>query len=116
MSPLRRSQLLKGTTELLVLSVLEEDALHGYEIAQRIRDAATGLALSEGALYPALHRLEGRGALSATWGPGQAGPRRRYYRLSDDGRRQLAESRAEWDRFVADVGAVSRTAEDASRG
>ena len=116
MSPLPRSQLLKGTTDLLVLSVLEEEVLHGYEIAQRIRDAAAGLALSEGALYPTLHRLERRGALTATWGPGEAGPRRRYYRLSDDGRGLLAEARAEWDRFVADVGAVTQTREEGIGG
>lgn len=116
MSPLPRSQLLKGTTELLVLAVLEEEALHGYEIAQRIRDAADGLALSEGALYPTLHRLERRGALSATWGPGEAGPRRRYYRLSEKGRGMLADARAEWDRFVADIGAVTRAGQEAMGG
>jgi DNA-binding PadR family transcriptional regulator len=116
MSPLPRSQLLKGTTELLVLSVVEDEALHGYEIAQRIRDTAAGLALSEGALYPTLHRLERRGALSATWGAGDGGPRRRYYSLTEDGRAQLARARAEWDAFVADVGAVARTGEEGIRG
>ena len=116
MSPLPRAQLLKGTTELLVLSVLEDEPRHGYEIAQRIREGAAGLALSEGALYPTLHRLERRGALSATWGAGEGGPRRRYYRLTDAGRGQLAESRADWDRFVAEVGAVSRPREEAIRG
>ncbi|MEO8247638.1 MAG: helix-turn-helix transcriptional regulator [Chloroflexota bacterium] len=107
MSPLPRSQLLKGTTELLVLSILENARLHGYEIAQRIREGATALALSEGALYPALHRLERRGALSSSWGAGEGGPRRRYYEITDAGRGQLAASRAEWDRFVAEVGAVA---------
>ena len=115
-SPLPRSQLLKGTTDLLLLSVLEQEPLHGYEIAQRLRDAAVGLALSEGALYPALYRLERRGALTASWGAGEAGPRRRYYRLSDAGRGLLAEARAEWNRFVADVAAVARTAEEGPRG
>ncbi|MEO8245691.1 MAG: helix-turn-helix transcriptional regulator [Chloroflexota bacterium] len=95
MSPLLRSQFLKGTTELLVLSMLEDETLHGYEIAQRMRDAAPGLAVSEGALYPTLHRLERRGALQATRGSGKAGPRRRYYRLSDEGRAVLAAARTE---------------------
>lgn len=116
MSPLPRSQLLKGTTELLVLSVLEDAPLHGYEIAQRIREMAAGLTLSEGALYPTLHRLERRGTLAATWGPGAAGPRRRYYKLSDEGRGHLAEARVEWDRFVADIGAVAHGAKETTGG
>jgi PadR family transcriptional regulator PadR len=106
-SPLSRSQLLKGTTELLVLSVLEHERLHGYEIAQRIRESSAGLALSEGALYPALHRLETRGALVGSWEAGSGGPRRRYYALTDDGRGLLSEARAEWERFVTDVESVS---------
>ncbi|MDQ6682702.1 MAG: helix-turn-helix transcriptional regulator [Chloroflexota bacterium] len=110
MSPLRRSQLLKGTTELLILSVLEVEPRHGYEIAQLIRDRAAGLALSEGALYPALHRLEARGALNASWQPGSGGPRRRYYTLTDEGRGLLVDARQEWDRFVAEVGSVAGAA------
>ena len=107
MSPLSRSQLLKGTTELLILGVLENDRLHGYDILQRIREAGSGLIVSEGALYPALHRLEQRGAVTAAWGPGSGGPRRRYYALTEAGRGQLAEARREWERFVADVEAVA---------
>ncbi|HJP70168.1 MAG TPA: helix-turn-helix transcriptional regulator [Candidatus Limnocylindria bacterium] len=107
MSPLSRSQLLKGTTEMLILGVLETERLHGYDILQRIRDAGSGLIVSEGALYPALHRLESRGAVTASWEPGNAGPRRRYYVLTDAGRGQLADARREWERFVADVEAVT---------
>jgi PadR family transcriptional regulator, regulatory protein PadR len=106
-SPLRRSQLLKGTTELLILSVLEDEPRHGYEIVQLIRDRGAGLALSEGALYPALHRLEARDALSGSWQAGSGGPRRRYYSLTEDGRGLLADARHEWDRFVAEVGSVA---------
>ena len=107
MSPLRRSQLLKGTTELLILSVLEDEPHHGYEIGQLIRDRGAGLAFSEGVLYPALHRLEARGALSGSWQAGHGGPRRRYYTLTEDGRGLLADARREWDRFVAEVGSVA---------
>lgn len=114
MSPLPRAQLLKGTTELLVLSVLEGERLHGYEIAQRIRDGVSA-GISEGALYPALHRLERRGALVGTWGEGEGGPRRRYYALTDAGHGELAEARAEWNRFVAEVGSMTR-AEEVPRG
>jgi PadR family transcriptional regulator PadR len=106
-SPLRRSQLLKGTTELLILSVLEDQPHHGYEIVQLIRDRGAGLALSEGALYPALHRLEARGALSGLWQDGSGGPRRRYYSLTEHGRGLLADARHEWDQFVAEVGSVA---------
>lgn len=107
MSPLSRSQLLKGTTELLVLSALEHDRLHGYEILQRIRDTGGGALLSEGALYPSLHRLEGRGALVGAWEAGDAGPRRKRYSITEHGQRQLAQARREWERFVADVEAAT---------
>lgn len=110
MNPIRRSQLLKGTTELLILSVVEEEPLHGYAISQRIRDNGAGLVMSEGALYPALHRLEARGALLGTWEAGSGGPRRRYYTLTDAGQGLLSESRREWERFVADVDAVAGSA------
>ena len=82
--------------------------MHGYEIAQRIRErSAAALAPSEGSLYPALHRLEERGSLAAEWGPGEAGPRRRYYRLTEAGRGRLAEARAEFADYVADIRKVS---------
>ena len=107
MSPLPRNQLLKGTTDLLVLATLEQERLHGYDILQRIRAAGRELSLSEGALYPTLHRLEARGAIAGTWEDGAGGPRRRCYALTDAGRGQLSEARSEWERFVADVEAVS---------
>lgn len=110
MGPLR-SQLLKGTTELLILSVLEDEPRHGYDILQRIRERGGSIAVSEASLYPALHRLERRGALAASWGAGEGGPRRRYYQLTDAGRGLLAETRAEWERFAGDVSAVAGTAE-----
>lgn len=115
MSPLSRSQLLKGTTQLLVLSALERDALHGYEILQRIRDTGGGTLLSEGALYPSLHRLESGGALVGTWEAGDGGPRRKRYAITQHGQRQLAQARLEWERFVADVeGATSPTEAEGS--
>jgi PadR family transcriptional regulator PadR len=82
-----RGQLLKGTTPLLVLSVLRDGELYGYEIAQRIRERSGGaFAPSEGALYPALHALEANGALVATWRESDKGPRRRYYAIIPPGR------------------------------
>jgi PadR family transcriptional regulator PadR len=108
-SPLPRNQLLKGTTDLLVLATLEDERLHGYDILQRIRAAGRELSLSEGALYPTLHRLEARGAIVGAWEEGRSGPRRRTYALTDSGRGLLSEARAEWGRFVADVESVAST-------
>src|ERR1019366_1974323 len=86
-----RSQLLKGTTTLLILGVLRDTELYGYEIAQRIRErSAAVISPGEGWLYPALHRLEAQGLLEATWRDGELGPRRRYYRLTNQGRESLA--------------------------
>ena len=102
------SQLVKGTTPLLVLTVIGEGELYGYEIAQAVRDRSGGaFAPSEGSLYPTLHRLELDGALAAEWRTSDRGPRRRYYRLTKAGRGMLAESRTEWSALVRAVDAVS---------
>ena len=99
-----RGQLLKGTTPLLVLSVLRDGELYGYEIAQRIRERSGGaFAPSEGSLYPALHSLEAEGALQATWRDSDKGPRRRYYRITPSGGVLLAEHEAEWSAFSLGV-------------
>lgn len=110
MSPVQfpGSQLLKGTTPLLILTVIGEGELYGYEIALRIRELSGGaFAPSEGSLYPALHRLEADGALRAEWRDSDRGPRRRYYRLIERGGTLLRESRAEWEMFVQGVRAVT---------
>jgi PadR family transcriptional regulator len=102
------SQLVKGTTPLLVLTVIGEGELYGYEIAQAVRERSGGaFAPSEGSLYPTLHRLELDGALAAEWRASDRGPRRRYYRLTKAGRGMLAESRTEWSALVRAVDAVS---------
>jgi len=102
--PSIRTQLLKGTTPLLVLTVLRDRELYGYEIAQRIRERSGGaFAPSEGSLYPALHALEAEGALQADWRESDKGPRRRYYRLTDKGGTLLAEHEAEWASFARGV-------------
>ena len=97
-----RGQLLKGTTPLLVLTILRDGELYGYEIAQRIRDRSGGaFAPSEGSLYPALHSLEAAGALQATWRDSDKGPRRRYYKITPKGGALLAEHEQEWTSFAA---------------
>jgi PadR family transcriptional regulator len=104
-----RSQLLKGTTALLVLGVLRDGELYGYEIGARIRErSGTVIAPGEGWLYPTLHRLEAEGALEASWREGDQGPRRRYYRITAAGLRLLAEQEREWDAFTRSVRRVTR--------
>jgi PadR family transcriptional regulator PadR len=95
-----KGQLLKGTTTLLVLTVLQEGELYGYEIAQRIRERSGGAFIpSEGSLYPALHGLEATGALDASWREGDRGPRRRYYKITNSGLAMLEEHAREWQAF-----------------
>jgi PadR family transcriptional regulator PadR len=102
------TQLLKGTTPLLVLTVIGDGELYGYEIAQRIRDSSGGaFAPSEGSLYPALHRLEADGALTAVWRASDRGPRRRYYRLTPKGHGLLIENRDRFAAFIAGVRGVT---------
>lgn len=102
------SQLLKGTTPLLVLTVIGDGQLHGYEISQRIRERSGGaFAPSEGSLYPALHRLEADGAIEGSWAAGERGPRRRYYRLTTKGRGLLVENRDRFAAFVAGVQGIT---------
>jgi PadR family transcriptional regulator, regulatory protein PadR len=107
-----RSQLLKGATPYLILAILREGELYGYQIAQRIRERSDGAFLpSEGSLYPTLHRLESDGALVATWRDGERGPRRRWYRITPVGLTALAADEAEWEAFsgaLSRVGSVTR--------
>ena len=106
-----RSQLLKGTTTLLILAILRDDELYGYEIAARIRERSGAfIDPGEGWLYPALHRLETGGALEATWRESEIGPRRRYYRLTRQGSRMLDAQTSEWEAFARSVGRVTRSA------
>lgn len=106
-----RSQLLRGTVPFLILSVLGDQELYGYEIARRIRErSGSFLAPSEGSLYPALHRLEHDGAVVADWRESDVGPRRRYYRLTPRGQQLLADARIEWAAFTGVIAAVARPA------
>jgi len=106
--------LVQGTLEMLVMTTLAADReLHGFEILDRIR-VGTGeaLVIEEGALYPALHRMEKRGWLSAVWGVSEKGRRAKYYRLTASGRRALERQRTAWTGYVE---AVSRLARESWR-
>jgi transcriptional regulator len=103
--------LLKGTLEVLVLKALTWGPRHGYAVARWIEDATHGaLAVEEGALYHALHRLERRGALTSAWGVSDANRRAKYYTLTAAGRQQLAARTATWTRYAEAVFAALRTA------
>jgi PadR family transcriptional regulator PadR len=100
---------MKGATPYLVLAVLRDGEAYGYEIARRIRERSTGeFVPSEGALYPALHRLEAEGALAAAWREGAGGPRRRWYRITEAGATALAKNEQEWETFSRAVSRVGR--------
>ena len=103
--PSIRTQLLKGTTPLLVLTVLRDGELYGYEIALRIKERSGGAFVpSEGSLYPALHALEADGALEASWRESDRGPRRRYYKITRSGLGMLEEHAQEWAAFSLSMG------------
>ena len=101
---------LRGHLESLVLSVLERGPAHGLEVIRRLELAGCGaLKLKEGTLYPALYRMEEGRLLKAEWEDTperQRGPRRRIYRLTPKGKRQLAAGRKEWQEFVTVIGGI----------
>lgn len=101
----------QGTLETLILRALERGELHGYAIARWILDASgEELRIEEGTLYPALHRMEGRGLISASWGVSENNRRAKFYELTREGTRELAERREEWRRYA---GAMARVLDGA---
>jgi PadR family transcriptional regulator, regulatory protein PadR len=106
-----RGELLQGTLDMLVLKTLTRGPMHGYAIAEFIQQSSDDiLRVEEGALYPALHRLQLRGLLSGEWGVSENNRRAKYYRLTPAGRRYLAEESEGWDRLAAAVTRVMRMA------
>jgi PadR family transcriptional regulator PadR len=98
--------LLQGTLDLLILKALAKGSMHGYGVAEWIHESSQDvLRVEEGALYPALHRLELRGLLSAEWGTSDNNRRAKYYALTAAGRRRLAEETEFWRRMS---GAIAR--------
>ena len=104
------AELKKGSSEMLILSLLEAGPRHGYEIGKLIEARSGGaLTFALPTLYPTLLRLENRGWIKGRWVE-RAGERRRcFYRLTPEGRRMLAEQRKTWERFIATVNAVMGT-------
>jgi len=102
----RPSDLVQGTLDLLLLKVIALGPLHGWAIAQRLKQVSGDvLQVSEGSLYPALHKLEQEGWLTARWQISDTGRRAKFYTLSRAGRRVLDQETADWERLS---GAISR--------
>ena len=107
-----KSDLLQGTLDVLILKIVALEPLHGYGIAQRIRQISRDvLQVQQGSLYPALHRLEKRGWLRAEWGEAETGREAKFYSLTRLGRKQLDAETANWDRLSEAVTLILRTAE-----
>jgi transcriptional regulator len=106
--------LLRGTLDLFILKTLSWGPMHGLAILQWIeRTTKQRLQIEEGALYPALHRMEDKGWLDAEWGHTDAGRRAKFYRLTPAGRRQWAAELAKWNRY-AEAAALILTATEAA--
>jgi PadR family transcriptional regulator len=108
-----RTDLMQGTLDMLVLRTLRGGPMHGYAIANKIKLQSDGfLQVEEGSLYPALHRMERRGWISAEWGLSESRRKAKYYQLSSSGREQLKVKTKTWTRLVEAISSVmdSRTA------
>lgn len=92
---------MKGTLDILILTTLDHERMHGYAISRWIRDTTEEvLNVEEGALYPALRRLEKKGLLRAEWGRTETGREAKFYELTVAGREQLEAQRADWEQYV----------------
>lgn len=100
-------ELLQGTLDLLILKSLNRGSRHGYDIAEHIQQTSEDvLRVEEGALYPALHRLELRGLLASEWGLSENNRRAKYYKLTAAGRKQLTAETEYWSRMSAAIARV----------
>ena len=111
----QRLELMQGTLDMLILRTLVLGPAHGHEIAKHIqRTTDDVLQVEHGSLYPALHRLEGKGWVSAKWETPPGGKREfKYYRLTPAGKKRLLAEHSKWRRLVATIGRVMEPAEEA---
>ena len=104
------TDVLQGTLDLLVLKAASLEPMHGWGISQRIQQISRGvLEVNQGSLYPALHRLENRGWLEASWGTSENNRRAKFYRLTAAGRKELSEQTSIWRRYSGAVEAILAT-------
>jgi PadR family transcriptional regulator, regulatory protein PadR len=103
--------LVQGTLDLLILKALAPEPMHGWAIGKRIRQLSNDvLTVQQGSLYPALHRLEHQGWVSAKWGVSDQNRRAKFYALTRAGRKQLDRESALWERLATAITLVVRTA------
>jgi PadR family transcriptional regulator len=103
------SDLVQGTLDLLIMKILALEPLHGWAVGQRLRQVSGDvLQVSDGSLYPALHKLENEGWIKAEWKPSENNRRAKFYSLTRPGRRQLEKESAHWDRLAAAITHVVR--------
>jgi len=101
------ADVLQGTLDLLILKAVSLEAMHGWGISQRILQISRRvLEVNQGSLYPALHRLENRGWLHATWGTSENNRRAKFYQITAVGKKELAKQTSTWRRFSNAVEAV----------
>ena len=105
------TDLVQGTLDLLIMRAIAREQLHGWAIAQRIRQRSDDvLQVNQGSLYPALQRLERQGWITADWGVSETKRRARFYRLTTAGRKRLQQERADWERLAAGISLVLKNA------
>jgi PadR family transcriptional regulator PadR len=106
-----KSDLPQGTLDLLILQVVAAGAIHGYAIVQRLQLISRDVVqVPQGSLYPALHRLENRGLLTADWKMSDTGREAKFYRLTPKGRSELKEQAASWVRLTEAIGLILKPA------
>lgn len=102
-----QTDLLQGTLDLLIMRTIALEPMHGWSIAQRIQQVSDELLrVQQGSLYPALHRLEHQGWITAEWGTSENNRRARFYSLTRAGRKQLATELSKWERLSVGVNLV----------
>jgi transcriptional regulator len=103
------TDLVQGTLDLLILKILELEPLHGWAIAQRIRQMSGDvLQVGQSALYPALHKLERHGWIRSEWAVSETNRRVKFYALTRSGRKAVAEEAANWERLSAAISTIVR--------
>jgi PadR family transcriptional regulator PadR len=106
------SDLVQGTLDLLILKILALEPLNGWAISQRLKQISSEvLGVSDGSLYPALHKMEQRGWITAQWRPSEKNRRAKFYSMTRLGRKQLEKETANWNRISAAISAIVKLKE-----